>query len=92
MPPRLFLILAGLLVLGPILFLAPGPTRATVPLSGEFRATQDCPLFRSIRKGTQVEGTRLVPGQAYPLLGKNREEATHLLIRVPGLEPGDICV
>ena len=91
-PARLILALVGLLVLGPVLFLAPGPTLATVPLTGEFRATQDCPLFRSIRKGTQVEGIRLVPGQAYPLLGKNREEATHLLIRVPGLEPGDVWV
>lgn len=91
-PARLILALVGLLVLGPVLFLAPGPTLATVPLTGEFRATQDCPLFRSIRKGTQVEGIRLVPGQAYPLLGKNREEATHVLIRVPGLEPGDVWV
>lgn len=74
------------------LLLVAWPTLATVPLRGEFRATQDCPLFRSIRKGTQVEGSRLVPGQAYPLLGKNREEATHLLIRVPGLESGDVWV
>ena len=89
---RLVLALVGFLVLGSALFLAPGPTLATVPLTGEFRATQDCPLFRSIRKGTQVEGSRLVPGRAYPLLGKNREEATHVLIRVPGLEPGDVWV
>lgn len=91
-PVSLVLALVGLLVLGPVLFLAPGPTLATVPLTGKFRATQDCPLFRSIRKGTQVEGIRLVPGQAYPLRGKNREEATHVLIRVPGLEPGDVWV
>ena len=89
---RLVLALVGFLVLGSALFLAPGPTLATVPLTREFRATQDCPLFRSIRKGTQVEGSRLVPGRAYPLLGKNREEATHVLIRVPGLEPGDVWV
>ncbi len=74
------------------LLLVAWPTLATVPLRGEFWATQDCPLFRSIRKGTQVEGSRLVPGQAYPLLGKNREEATHLLIRVPGLESDDVWV
>lgn len=86
------LAMLGVLVLASVLFLVSWPTLATVPLAGEFRATQDCPLFRSIRKGTQVAGTRLVPGQAYPLLGKNREEATHVLIRVPGLEPGDIWV
>lgn len=86
------LAMLGVLALASVLFLVSWPTLATVPLGGEFRATQDCPLFRSIRKGTQVEGNRLVPGQAYPLLAKNREDATHVLIRVPGLEPGDVWV
>ena len=86
------LAILGVLALASVLFLVSWPTLATVPLAGEFRATQDCPLLRSIRKGTQVEGNRLVPGQAYPLLGKNREDATHVLIRVPGLEPGDVWV
>lgn len=86
------LALVGVLAFASVLFLVSWPAWATVPLTGEFRATQACPLFRSIRNGTQVEGTRLVPGQTYPLLGKNREEATHVLIRVPGLEAVDIWV
>jgi ribonuclease T2 len=80
------------LCLAVALVLAVAPALATVPLDGQFLAEKDCPLFRSIRTGTQAEGVRLVPGRAYRLLGKNREEATHFLIRLEGARPRDLWV
>ena len=62
---------------------------ATVPLEDSLLAERDCPLYQSIKKGTNPDGVRLVPGQTYPVLGKNKEDASHYRIRADGANPAE---
>lgn len=62
---------------------------ADVALSGSFAATQSCPALQSIRRGTNPGSVRLQPGRAYPLLAKNRDDATHYRLRIDGAEPAE---
>jgi ribonuclease T2 len=63
------------------------PACAQVPLSGDFSAVQNCPAVQSIRKGTNPGNVSVVVGQSYVLRGKNREDASHVLVEVPGATP-----
>jgi ribonuclease T2 len=76
-------------LLGLILAAQAGSLGATVPIVGQLVAERDCPLYVSIRKGSNPDGARLVPGRAYPLIGKNREEATHYRVRADGASPAE---
>ncbi len=69
---RTFLVrvLAGSLALG-LLWLP--QSRATVPLSGRLVAEHACAAVVSIKKGSNPDSARLVPGRSYEVLGKNRE-------------------
>ncbi len=67
--------------------LSMSPACAQVPLSGDFAAVQNCPAVQSIRKGTNPGNVSIIVGQSYALRGKNREDASHVLIEVPGAAP-----
>lgn len=70
-------------ILLPSLFLA-GPASAQVPLSGDFVAARACPAPPSIRGSDDVT---VEANKSYKLLGKNKADATHYLIEVPGAQP-----
>jgi ribonuclease T2 len=62
---------------------------STAPLSGGLKAERDCAAVSSIKRGSNPGSVRLVPGETYRILGKNREDATHFKIRVEGAQPAD---
>lgn len=62
---------------------------AAEPLDGTLVAGRDCPATVSIRRGDNPGQVRLVPGQSYPVLERNRTDATHYLLRIEGAEPQD---
>jgi ribonuclease T2 len=72
-----------------VLAVLPVLSSATVPLKGRLQAERDCPLYVSIKKGTNPDGARLVPGTRYQLLGKNKEDASHYRVRVEGVSPAE---
>lgn len=61
--------------------------RAEIAMSGDFKATKACDAVQSIRKGTNPGDIKLAPGHAYPLLAKNRPDATHYRVAVEGASP-----
>ena len=63
------------------------PAFAQVKMVGEFVASKSCPAVVSIKKGTNPDDVSVEPGKSYTLLGKNRQEATHYWINVPGASP-----
>jgi len=75
----------GLFLLTAIAFAA--TAQAQVKMSGEFTASRACPALQSIKNGTNPGDISIEPGQAYHLLGKNKDDATHYWIEVPGATP-----
>lgn len=61
--------------------------QAQVAMTGSFDASKNCPALQSIRKGTNPGNITIDAGQGYKLLGKNKIEATHFWIEVPGAAP-----
>jgi len=71
--PR-FLLLITLLFLS---WICPvNPAQASVPLNAQFKATQACQAFQSIRKETNPGNVRLNPNTISPVTAKNKEDAT----------------
>lgn len=64
------------------------PANAQIRLEGNFAATRDCPAYQSISKQTNPGNVTVNAGNTYPLVGKNKEVATHYLIEISGAEPG----
>jgi ribonuclease T2 len=60
---------------------------AEVPLSGFFIAREACPALQSIRNGTNPGGVETAPGKSYPMIAKNKPNASHYFIAVDGAEP-----
>jgi ribonuclease T2 len=77
---RLFAVVASLVLLA-------APSLAQVRLEGTFTAAKTCPAFQSIKNQTNPGDMSVAAGQSYPLLGKNKEAATHYLVDVDGAEP-----
>jgi len=65
------------------------PAVATVPLDGWFIAGQDCPAYSSIKKKKNPGDIRLLPKQAYEVVGKNKSAASHYLLRLEVAAPSD---
>lgn len=61
--------------------------RAEVAMHGTFTVTQACAAYQSIRKGTNPGAVTVEPGKAYPILSKNKPDATHYRIVIEGAEP-----
>ncbi|MGH8551665.1 MAG: hypothetical protein ACRERS_00040, partial [Methylococcales bacterium] len=53
-----------------------------VPLEGYLIAERDCPATTSIKKQQNPGNVKLVLRQAYPVIAKNQEDATHFLIQI----------
>lgn len=69
------------------LSLVTGAAFAQVKMEGQFVASKACPAVVSIKKGTNPDNVAVDPGKSYQLLGKNKDEATHYWITVPGAQP-----
>lgn len=72
---------------GAVLALLPGTAATEVALDGWFVAQRFCPAFQSIRRETNPGNIHTVPGRAYPMFAKNKDDATHYLLDVEDAEP-----
>ncbi len=63
------------------------PAQASVKLNDQFRATQNCEAFQSLRKQTNPGNIRLTPDTIYPVTAKNKEDATYYHLKIDGVEP-----
>lgn len=63
------------------------PVRADEPLDGQFLASRSCEALVSIRKETNPGRVITGPGSTYKLLARNRKQATHYRIEIPGAAP-----
>jgi ribonuclease T2 len=61
--------------------------RADEPMHGSFTARQTCPALQSIRKQTNPGDITVEPGHTYPLMAKNKSDATHYRVVVDSAEP-----
>ena len=66
---------------------AAGAARAEVQMSGSFVAKEACAATPSIHSSANPGDVSLEASRAYKLLAKNKDEASHYLIEVPGAEP-----
>ncbi len=60
---------------------------AQVKMDGQFVASKACPAVVSIKKGTNPDNAVIEAGKSYALLGKNKDQATHYWLNVPGANP-----
>lgn len=60
---------------------------ADVALTGSFTAERACPAYQSFRRGTNPGNVSIAPGRTYPLLAKNKDDATHYRLRIEGAQP-----
>ncbi|NES18684.1 MAG: ribonuclease T [Symploca sp. SIO3E6] len=63
------------------------PAYAFITLNDQFVAEEACEALQSIRKGTNPGNIQLTPQETYPVVGKNRDDASHYLLRIEGAEP-----
>ena len=60
---------------------------AQIAATGTLKASKACPALQSIRSGTNPGDVQLELGHSYPLLAKNKQNATHYLVAVEGASP-----
>ncbi len=60
---------------------------AEVRMEGTFTARESCPALQSIRNETNPGSIHLEPGKSYPLVARNKPDATHYLIEIADAEP-----
>lgn len=63
------------------------PAYALITLDEQFVAGKACEAVESIRSGTNPGNIRLTPQETYPVIGKNRDNASHYLLRIEGAKP-----
>ncbi|MDJ0662752.1 MAG: ribonuclease T2 [Crocosphaera sp.] len=63
------------------------PAIASVKLNGTFVTEKSCEAFSSIRRKTNPGNVLVKQDETYEVLAKNKEDATHYLIRINGVEP-----
>ncbi len=69
------------------LAMAWAPAQADVNTTGVFTATQVCPAFQSIRKGTNPGDVTVEQNKPYDVVAKNKPDASHYRILVEGAQP-----
>lgn len=67
-------------------FLYPVTGQATISIEGYFIAQDNCPALHSIKKGTNPGNITLSKGMAYEVIGKNKPNETHYLIKIEAQE------
>jgi ribonuclease T2 len=60
---------------------------AQVKMDGSLVASKACPAVQSIKKGINPGDVSIEAGKSYRLLGKNKDQASHYWIEVPGANP-----
>jgi ribonuclease T2 len=65
------------------------PAYALITLNDQFVAGEACEAVQSIRSGTNPGNIRLIPQETYAVLGKNRDNASHYLLRIEDAEPSE---
>jgi ribonuclease T2 len=60
---------------------------AQVKMDGQLVASKACPAVQSIKKGSNPGDVSIETGKSYRLLGKNKDQASHYWIEVPGANP-----
>lgn len=65
------------------------PAYALLSLNDQFVAGEACEAVQSIRSGTNPGNIRLTLRETYPVVGKNRDNASHYLLRIEGAEPSE---
>src|SRR3984957_8845027 len=60
---------------------------AEAPLTGFFIAGETCPALQSIRNATNPGDVKTEPGKSYPMVAKNKPNASHYFIEVEGADP-----
>src|SRR5580704_5761266 len=55
---------------------------AEAPLTGFFIAREACPALQSIRNATNPGEVKTEPGKSYPMIAKNKPNASHYFIEV----------
>lgn len=73
--------------LGFCLTLLPQTADALISLNDRFVPREACEAVSSIRQGTNPGNIRLTPQQTYSVIGKNRENASHYLLRIEEAAP-----
>ncbi len=64
------------------------PSWATIKLDMTLTATESCEALQSIKKRRNAGNVRLIPGERYHVIGKNRSrEATHYLLKLEDASP-----
>ncbi|MBH8566395.1 ribonuclease T2 [Nostoc sp. CENA67] len=63
------------------------PAYAFITLNDQFVAGQACEALESIRSKTNPGNIRLTPQKTYPVVGKNRDNASYYLLKVEGAQP-----
>ena len=58
------------------------PVQATIPLNAQLKANFACGAFTSIRRRTNPGNITIIPDNIYPVIGKNKQDETHYLIRI----------
>ncbi len=79
--------LLGLFIVVALIGAGPAPALAEVKLSGFFVAHSQCPAFQSIKKRSNPGNVATEVDRAYKLFAKNKEDASHFLVEVPGASP-----
>jgi ribonuclease T2 len=64
-----------------------GLATAQVKMDGQFVASKACPAVVSIKKATNPDNAAVEAGKSYQVLGKNKDQATHYWVSVPGATP-----
>ncbi|HYN76984.1 MAG TPA: ribonuclease T2 [Lamprocystis sp. (in: g-proteobacteria)] len=59
------------------------------PFAGSLIAERDCPAGVSTKHQGNPGQVRLVHGETYPVVGRNRAEPTHYLLRIESAQPQD---
>jgi ribonuclease T2 len=60
---------------------------AFIAINDQFVPREACEALESIRRETNPGNIRLDPQQTYPVVGKNRDNASHYLLRIENAEP-----
>jgi ribonuclease T2 len=68
-------------------FLWASMAKSQVALEGTFTASKSCPALASIRKNANPGDVSVETGTSYAVQGKNRENASHYWITIPGADP-----
>jgi ribonuclease T2 len=60
------------------------PAFAQIKIDDTFTAKTSCPALESIRNGTNPGNIKVVPGKSYPVVGKNKTDASYYLLDING--------